>query len=181
MTPDASSTAIVVVDIQEKFVPAIGRMADILPKIKTLLSAAKELKVPVMVTEQYPKGLGRTIPELLPLLPEGFQPLEKTSFSCFGAEGFRTELSKSPVKSLVLIGIETHICLLQTAVHALERGYEVFLVADCVASRNDFDRDIALAFMAKAGVRIVSAESLIFMLLKDASNPAFRAVSKLIK
>jgi nicotinamidase-related amidase len=179
MIPDAQSSAIVVVDVQERFVPAIKGMATLTPKLAMLLSAAKELGVPVIATEQYPKGLGRTIPEIAPLLPSA--PIEKTCFSCFGAEPFRTELAKSPVKTLAITGVEAHVCVLQTAVNALERGYEVFIIADCIASRNDFDRDISLAFLAKSGAKIVSAEAFAFMLLKDASHPAFRAISKLVK
>ena len=181
MIPDSASTAILVVDVQEKFVPAIAGMAAMTSRLSILLAAARELSVPVFATEQYPQGLGHTVPEIASLLPAGQQPFEKTSFSCFGNEAFRIALKQSPVKNLVICGVESHVCVLQTALHAIDRGYRVFIPADCVASRKDFDRDIALDFLAKAGVRIVSAESFIFMLLRDATHPSFKAVSKLVK
>lgn len=174
-------TAITVIDVQERFAPAIKGMDALLPKLSMLLAAAKELSVQVLATEQYPKGLGRTLPEIAALLPTEKQPFEKTSFSCFGSDAFRSALKQTPVKTLALCGVETHVCVLQTALDAIERGYKVFVIADCIASRNDFDRDIALDFMAKAGVRILSAEAFIFMMLKDAAHPSFKAISKLVK
>lgn len=181
MIPEPGTTAIVVVDVQERFVPAIKGMDALLPKLSMLLAAAKELSVQVLATEQYPKGLGRTLPQIAALLPEGQPPFEKTSFSCFGSEEFRTALKQKPVKTLVICGVESHVCVLQTALQAIERGFKVFIPADCVASRSDFDRDAALEFLSRAGVRIVTAEAFVFMLLKDAAHPSFKAVSKLVK
>jgi len=179
--PSAESSALIVVDVQERFAPAIPEMAQSLPRMALALAGAKELGLQLVATEQYPKGLGRTLPEIAALLPQGHIPLEKTSFSCFGAEAFRTELSKSALKTLALIGVESHVCVLQTALDALERGYEVFVLSDCVSSRKGSDKEAALAFLGHAGVKVLSAESFLFMLLKDASHPAFKAVSKLVR
>ncbi len=179
--PSADASALIVIDVQERFAPAIPGIAQALPRICLALSSARELGLQAIATEQYPKGLGRTLPEVAALLPQGTAPIEKTSFSCFGAEAFRTELAKVPKKSLALLGVEAHVCVLQTALDALEKGYEVFLLSDCVASRKDSDKDAALAFLLHSGVKVLSVESYLFMLLKDASHPAFKAVSKLVR
>ncbi|OGV56326.1 MAG: hypothetical protein A2017_14540 [Lentisphaerae bacterium GWF2_44_16] len=179
--PDIGSTVFVLIDMQEKFVPAIPSIATIIPRQKLLLNAARELGVRVAVTEQYPKGLGNTISELKDLLAPSWPLIEKTSFSCFGAPEFRKVIAQFPVKSIVLMGVETHVCVLQTALDALSRDCDVFIASDAVSSRNDIDRDAAFSLMKQNKINVTTSEALIFMLLRDASHPSFRAISKMLR
>lgn len=179
--PEISNSVVVLIDVQEKFVPAIPTIQNILPKQKLILKAAAELKLAAIVTEQYPKGLGNTVPELKELFQPEWPVFEKSSFSCFGCTEFRQELVKAPKKYIAIMGIETHVCLLQTVIDALNKGYQPIVLADTVASRNEYDRQVALDFMRQQGAMIITAESFLFMLMKDSSHPAFRNVSKLLK
>lgn len=179
--PEVSDSLVVLIDVQEKFVPAIPTVQNILPRQKLILKAASELKLSTIITEQYPKGLGNTVPELKELFQPEWPVFEKSSFSCFGSTEFRKELTKSPKKYMAVMGIETHVCLLQTVVDALNKGYKPIVLADTVASRNEYDRQIALDFMRQQGAMIITAEAFLFMLMKDSGHPAFRAVSKLLK
>ena len=179
--PDTDNSIFCIVDMQEKFLPAISEMPAALGRTEILLRAMNELKVPLLVTEQYPRGLGPTLPSLKMLLPEGTPVIEKTSFSCFADKIFREELEKSSRKVLLLAGVETHVCLLQTALEAAAAGYEVYLAEDAVASRRPSDKESALRMMRHAGINVIPSESWIFLLLKDAAHPAFKAISKLIR
>jgi isochorismate hydrolase len=147
---------------------------------KIMLNAAKELTVPVLITEQYSKGLGKTVSSLSVLL-ENWPVFDKTSFSCFGDVNFRREIEKKPFKSLVLMGVETHVCIQQTAIDALDRGFQVFLIADAVNSKRQSDAAISIDFMRGLGVHVTSSESLIFSLLRDAAHPLFKKVVSLLK
>ena len=179
--PDISSTVFVLIDMQEKFVPSIPSMPAIIPRQKLLLNAARELGVRVLITEQYPRGLGSTIPEIKDLLAPGWPLIEKTSFSCFGSPEFRKVITQFPVKSVVLLGIEAHVCVFQTAIDALSRSCNVFVISDAIASRNDIDRDTALSLMKQNGASATTSEALLFMLLRDAAHPSFRTISKMLR
>lgn len=178
--PDPAKLAVVIVDMQEKLLPAMADGAAVLRQHGILLQGAQALKLPVLATEQYPKGLGFTVPELKPLLnPE--TTYEKTSFSCFGSAPFADYFRLGGAKQLVVAGIETHVCVQQTVLDALERGLEVFILADAVASRNPANRDTALALMRNAGAVITSTESFLFECLRGAAHPEFRTISKLVR
>ena len=181
MIPESKSTIISLIDLQERLCGAIEWSKEILPRIKILLGGAKTLGIPVVATEQYPQGLGATLPELKEILPPDTAFLSKTSFSCFGTEDYRKELAKMSKGSLVLVGVESHVCVLQTAIDAVSRGYEVYVPEDCVASRRESDQTAALAFMRSSGIHIVTSEMLLFMLLRDASHPDFKTISKIIR
>ncbi len=180
--PTVNDSILVLIDVQEKFVPAIDSLSSILPRQQIMLEAAKELNLKTIVTEQYTKGLGVTIDELISLIDKTKTPvLEKTAFSCFGSCEFRKTLKQQNVKNIILIGIETHVCVLQTAFDALNDNYNVFVLSDAVTSRKIYEKEKALRFMREEGIKITTVESLLFMLMKDAKHPSFRSISKKIK
>ncbi len=170
---------LIVVDVQEKLLPLVHGWRSVLVNIVKLVKAAKILRIPIVATEQYPKGLGRMVKELSELLEA--QPLEKTTFSCFGAPGFEEEIRRLSARELIIAGIEAHVCILQTALDALRRGYRVVVPADAVGSRRELDWRIALERMRAWGVDVVTAEMLIFELLRDAARPEFKDILKLVK
>ena len=173
--------ALIAVDLQEKLVPAMCETEKFLPRAKILLQGAKELGLRVIATEQYPKGLGPTLPEIAELFPAGTVAAAKTSFSVFGEPAFRGELEKCRPHSLIFCGIEAHVCVLQSVFDALEAGFPVTVAADAVSSRKSADVVLALEAARQAGAWILSTESILFMLLKNSLHPAFKPVSKLIR
>ncbi len=175
------NTLLAVIDMQEKFAPAIHNFQETASRTAVMAAAAAAMKIPLVFTEQYPKGLGPTIPELAKFMTPETPRVEKACFSCFGEEAFRklpTQLQKT---TLILCGVESHVCVLQTALDALERGYEVFVPGDAVSSRHEPDKLAALAFLTSRGVNVVNTESIIFMLLKTSASPFFKAVQKIVK
>jgi len=181
MIPNLSSSLLCIVDLQEKLIGAMGCAQETLKRVKILLEAARALELPMVATEQYPRGLGPTLPEVRELFSEGTPVIEKTQFSCFGANGFRSVVVNSGATDLILIGIESHVCVLQTALDALALGKTVYLVEDCVDSRHASDKASALAYMRGAGIKVLTSEMLLFLFLRDASHPCFKTVSKLIR
>ena len=176
MIVDRERSLLLVVDLQTKMMPAIHDRDEVVANIVWLVRAAQKIGVPVAATEQYPKGLGPTVPEVRALLPAGAVGA-KTRFSGVAAECLGA-LPGADRAQVVVAGVETHVCLLQTALELLEEGKEVYVVADAVGSRRAFDRDWALARMRKEGVRIVTREMVVFEWLGEADTPLFRAVSK---
>ena len=179
--PAVDNTVCVVVDIQTKLLPAMNDPENVLNRAQMLVKGMNDLGVPVVVTEQYPQGLGNTVPELAELFAENTPVIAKTSFSCFGEEAFvnAVDIEKRPV--MVICGIESHVCVTQTALDALNAGFKVFIAADAVNSRKQADIDTALSFLQHAGCNVVSSEAILFMLLKSARHPNFKAVSKLVR
>jgi nicotinamidase-related amidase len=173
---------IVVTDVQERLFGAMDaeRRDEMVRNLKILLSTARRLGTPVVVTEQYPKGLGRTLPELRVLLDDA-PPLEKTAFSACGAAGFSTRLHALDAGPVVLTGVEAHVCVLLTALDLLSRGVGVSIVADAVCSRRVASMDLGLAQARQAGAVITSTETVVFQLLGSSDTEAFREVSKLLK
>lgn len=167
--------------MQEKLLNAMSDASKCIENHELLLKAAAILEIDAIVTEQYPKGLGNTTDELKCLLAENTPVIEKTSFSCFGESKFRTALKSKSRKTLIVSGIEAHVCVQQTVLDLLAAGYEVIVPADALSSRNSENYQLALASMRQAGAFITSSESVVFMLLKDAKHPNFREISKLVK
>ncbi len=178
---DSSKTALVVVDIQEGFRNAIPDFAVIASRASTVVRGFQILSIPVFVTEQYPKGLGHTAEEIRLVLPEDFEVFEKTAFSSCGAGPFVTELEKLGVKQVVLCGLETHVCVNQTAHDLLERGFDVHLLMDCLCSRFEHDKAAGLAKMQMSGVVPSSIEMSLFELMRDAKNANFKEIQAIIK
>ena len=179
--PVIQDPLLVMVDMQERLVPAMTGGEELVARVKILLQGAVELKVPVIATEQYPKGLGPTLPGISELFPEGTPVPAKTSFSVFGEPEFRTALGRRRPHTLIFCGIETHVCVLQSVFDAIEEGFPVILAADAVSSRKSSDVALALEAARQAGSWVLSTESILFLLLKNSLNPSFKAVSKLIK
>ena len=173
---------LVVVDVQERLFNAMDaeRRDDMVANVKILVSAAQRLGVPVLVTEQYPKGLGRTLPEVRALLGEA-PAFEKTAFSCADASGFMDRLLGLGADHVLLTGIEAHVCVLLTALDLLTRGLRVSVVADAVCSRRPASLEIGLGQARQAGAVITSTETVVFQLLGSADSDAFRELSKLLR
>ena len=171
--------AFVLVDIQEKFVPVIHNIETVIDNANRLVRGASILKIPLIVTEQYPKGLGRTVDDIG--LDEEQEIIEKVSFDCFGCDGFTRKLEELKVSSLVIFGIEAHVCVLKTALEAVARNYEAHVVADAVSSRTEENKILALERLRQSSVFIVSTEMLLFQLMDRAGTDEFKAISRLIK
>lgn len=179
---DAERCALIVVDIQEKLLPPIFESAQLLKNSQLLIRLAGILKIPALVTTQYAKGLGNTTPEIASLLPET-QPIDKQMFSCFGSDVFCSMLKRLPGNrnTVLLCGMETHICVMQTALAALREGYLVHVASDAVSSRTEWNWKIGLERMRDAGSVISSTEMIMYELLKSSGAPAFKELLPYLK
>lgn len=173
---------LVVTDVQERLFGAMDaeRRDEMVRNLKILLTAARRLGTPVVVTEQYPRGLGRTLPELRVLLDES-PPIEKTTFSACGAAGFTERVAGHAAEPVILTGVEAHVCVLLTALDLLSKGYRVSIIADAVCSRREATMDVGLAQARQAGAVITSTETVVFQLLGGSDTEAFREISKLLR
>ena len=178
---DRATAQLVVVDVQEKLCRAMD--AQVLDKltnnISILIDAAAELGLPAIATEQYVKGLGETLPVLKEKMAA--PSLEKMTFSCCGGDGFMEKLAANDRRQVILVGMETHVCVLQTALELLSAGYVVHLVCDAVMSRRKDNWKFALKTMAAAGAVLTSTESVVFQLLRVAGTDEFKKLSKLVR
>ncbi len=173
-------SALVIIDVQERLFPHIHDRERVLSRIDLLILAAGQLKVPVLLTEQYPKGLGGTIEAIRKALP-GNTPLTKIDFSCVPAPGFGDRLNSLERDQIVLSGIETHVCVAQTAIDLAAQGKEVFVLADATGSRRPLDAKIALRRLDRCGVIVTTAESVVFEWLRRAGTDAFKALQPKLK
>lgn len=178
---DKNKTVLVVVDFQEAFRTPINDFAQIAPRISIAVRGFQILNLPVIITEQYPKGLGRTAEEILFSLPPDFEIIEKTAFSSCGATAFIERLKATGASQIVLCGLETHICINQTAHDLLNENYEVHVLTDCVSSRFTQDKETALRKMQSSGVVPSTVEMALFELMRDAKHEQFKAIQELIK
>ena len=175
-----SNLNVVLIDVQEKLFPVMSNYVELESRLLTLINGLSLLEVSPIITEQYPEKLGGTITSLSSLL-NNTSNYSKRSFSCFGDHSFETEVLSSVKKKLVLCGIETHVCVLQTALDALELGLDVVVVTDAVSSRNELDKEIALKRMEQSGVQFTTVESLLFELMQTSEHEKFKDLSRLIK
>ncbi len=173
---DRERAALVVIDVQEGFREAIGGFDAIAAATATMVRGATAIGIPVLVTEQYPEGLGATVPEVAAHLPDGLEPLSKTAFSAAAADGF----DLGGREQAVVCGIEAHVCVSQTVLDLLAAGVEVHVVADAVGSRSAANRELGLARAERAGAWPTSVETALFELLGSAGGEDFKAVQKLI-
>ncbi|MBX9679717.1 MAG: isochorismatase family protein [Gemmataceae bacterium] len=176
---DPAETAVLVVDMQEKLLPKILNAEALTRNAAFLLDATKLLDVHVLATEQYPKGLGPTVAEIAKRLPE--KRAEKTGFSCARVEGLTDSLRKLDKFRVVLVGIETHVCVLNTALDLIAEDFWVYLPVDALGSRYAIDHDTALRRMESAGAVLTTAETTVFEWLKDAKHPRFKEASGLVQ
>ncbi len=179
----ADDSVLVLVDVQQRLAASMPdeSLAGLVAAATRLLQAADRLGIPVIVTEQYPAGLGTTLEELRDRLPAGHRLLDKTSFSCCGADGFEAHLQSLNRRQLVLTGMETHICVLQTALQLRAGGYTVFVAEDAVCARSAARSRNGIERMRQAGVIVSHSESVLFEWLGDARHEHFKAVSALLK
>ncbi len=175
----AQDSVLVIIDMQERLVPAMQAPARTIRNTKTLLAAASEVSVPVIMTEQYPKGLGATVPELKPT--EDTIVLPKMHFSCMEDADFANAFRGFDRKQAVIAGMEAHICVVQTAASLIEAGYEVFVVSDATASRTLESEQACIARLNASGVGIMTTEMVVFEWLGQAGTPAFKKLLPLIK
>lgn len=175
----AEESVLVIIDMQERLVPAMQAPARTIRNSRTLLSSAHELGIPVIMTEQYPAGLGHTVPELTGT--PGMIVLEKMHFSCMEDNSFAETLASLGRKQVVLAGMEAHICVVQTAASMIEQNYEVFVVSDATASRTLESEQACIARLSASGAGIVTTEMVVFEWLGKAGTPAFKTLLPLIK
>ena len=175
--PDRNRTTLVVIDVQQRLAPAMAEFGPALANMQRLIRGFQLLRRPVVVTEQYPQGLGPTLPSISRWAPQ--TAFEKVAFSCFGCREFVDSLR--PDTELVLCGIEAHVCVLQTALDGLTSDRRVWIAGDAVTSRRVANRETGLAQARQAGAFVAATESLLFGLLGSADTDEFRAVAKLVK
>jgi len=181
-TLEPEQCAIIVVDIQEKLLPPIWEKERLLRNAQLLIRLAGIVKIPALVTTQYTKGLGNTVPEIAQLLPEA-PAIDKLMFSCFGSDAFCSMLKRLPGQrtTVLLCGMETHICVMQTALGALREGYLVHVAADAVSSRTELNWHLGLNRMQAAGAILSSTEMMIYELLRQSGAPAFKELLPFLK
>jgi isochorismate hydrolase len=181
MLLDASKASLLVVDVQERLLPAMAAAEQVLAKANIVLQVANALQIPIAISEQYPKGLGPTVSSLEIF---GARPFEKLSFSCWRDDGLRhhfIEQHEGGRPQVIVVGIEAHVCVLQTCVDLAFAGFGVFAVADAMSSRSAHSHDLALQRLRHANVEVVNTEMAVFELLGRAGTPQFKALSGLIK
>jgi isochorismate hydrolase len=169
-----------IIDIQDKLASVMKMKDQVVKNCLHLIELAKMQGIPVVVTEQYPKGLGRTIAEIQAALPS-YKPIEKVAFNCCGEPAFLTEVKKPGKKKVIIMGMETHICVLQTSLGLLQEGLDVHLVQDAVCSRTKENWKAGVEFMRDAGAVITCTETVLFQLLRVAGTEEFKKISQRIK
>ena len=177
----AGSTALIVVDIQEAFRDAIPGSSSLIERAVIAVQGFQILGLPVIVTEQYPKGLGRTVEEILLSLSDVGGILEKSTFSALGSETVVDRLKSGGIQKVLICGVETHVCVNQTAHDLLASGFDVHLLLDAVGSRNETDKDAAIRKMTFSGVVPSTVEMALFELMRDSRHPHFKEIQSLIK
>jgi len=179
---ERDQAVLIVIDVQDVLMKKMDREVGkkVIQNIQTLLTFAKGMAIPILITEQYPKGLGNTVAEIR-MEMGSILPIEKVSFSCCGVVAFNNQLNHLRRSQILLAGIETHVCVLQTASDLIQEGYEVHVVADAVCSRKKLDWETGLRWMEKRGAMISTTEIIAFQLLKEAGTEEFRRLSKLLK
>jgi len=174
------NTVVVAIDFQERLFPVMHDKEKLLKNVLKLVKGSKALQVPVIITEQYPNGLGPTLPEIKELLQD-IQPIEKTCFSCCDEGNFTAALAATKRKQVLICGIEAHICVYQTAMALLRAGYEVQVVADCISSRDPENKMVSLFKMGSAGASPTTVETVLFELLKVGRGDTFKEISNIVK
>ena len=173
-------TVAVIIDVQEKLYPLISNNEKMTMNITRLIKGLKVLEIPMLITQQYTKGIGETITPIKEAIGE-FSHIEKLSFSCCGDPIFLDALKKLGRKNVIITGIESHVCVLQTALDLIDMGYQPVLIEDCVSSRNLNDKKYALKRMKSAGAILSTYESILFELTVVSGTEQFKAISRIVK
>ena len=174
------NTAFAVIDFQEKLMPAMSYREELEDKTLRLIKGMKALGIPTIVTQQYTKGIGETIPSIAEALGD-FAPIDKTTFSCLANPDFAEKLKATGRKNVVICGIEAHICVQQTALELLEEGYGVYVAVDCISSRSQDDMLWSVTRMGEAGAIVTTYEAILYEILRDSKAEGFKAVSAIVK
>jgi nicotinamidase-related amidase len=177
----ADDTLLMVIDMQEPFLRGIWERDRVVENVATLMKAAKILRVPIVPTLQYQERMGGCIPEIARLLPALSEPFDKLSFSCMGDDAITSEVNRSGRKQVLLCGVETHVCVHQTALDLQALGFQVHVAADAVSSRTERNWQVGLERMRSAGIQISSVEMAAFELMVEAGTPEFREIISLLK
>ena len=180
MTINREDTLAVFIDFQERLMPAMSRKEELEDKVCRLARGLNVLGIPKIVTQQYTKGIGETVPAVAEALGE-FEPIDKTTFNCMGHVDFVNSLEIISRPNIVVCGIEAHICLQQTVEQLLAEGYNVYVTVDCISSRSQNDFMWACERMEKAGAIMTTYESVLYELLKDSKAEGFKEISKIVK
>ncbi len=176
----SEDTIAIAVDYQTRILPAMHGIEPLLSRSVTLLKGLQLLNIPVILTRQYPKGLGDTVPEIQ-AVTDGCPVLDKTTFSCYDASSVREALEASGRKTVLVFGIEAHVCVLQTVIDLIDNGYQAVLVEDCISSRKPSDMTAAQIRAQQEGARISTCEAILFELMRISGTPVFKEISKLVK
>lgn len=178
-----NNAILAVIDVQERLMAVIHDATEIDANVGRLIRGCRVLGVPVIVTEQYPKGIGPTTPNVREAMFDAgvSEPIQKMCFSSFGADEFADTLSRSGRKQVILCGVEAHVCVFQTCRDLLDAGFEVFIVADATSSRTERNRDLATRRMTSDGARLVTTEMALFEMTVASGTDEFRAISRLVK
>jgi nicotinamidase-related amidase len=177
---ERNNTIFVIIDIQEKLSSKMKYRTSILNNTIKLINSCKILNIPIIVTEQYPKGIGQTEKEIIEHLPE-YNPILKMTFSCYGEENFRDALNGAKKSNIIIAGIEAHVCVLQTALDCIKAGYNVHVIKDAICSREESNMETAIKLMFAGGAVISSTEIAIFQLLKECGTEEFKKIMPFIK
>ena len=180
-TLELTQSALVIIDMQEAFRTKIPGFTEIAKRIAMMVEGAKLLNLPIIVSEQYPKGLGHTAEEIKAVLPSDLEIIEKTTFSSCGVRQFQTQLERAQAKQVLACGIEAHICVNQTVHDLLAAGFQVHLLTDCIGARVENNKQTAMAKMQLSGAVPSSIEMSLFELMHDAKHEQFKAIQKLVK
>jgi len=170
----------ILVDVQERLFPHINQSEELLDKLSLLLQGLRNLEIPLIVSEQYKKGLGETIRAIKPWV-ENQKHIEKTSFSCLDEPEIKQEIESRNRKQILVFGIETHVCVMQTCIDLKEQGFDVYVVADACSSRSEIDKEYAIKRLATEGIFITSVESVLFEICRFSGTDRFKIISKLVR
>ncbi len=177
----AEDTLALVIDFQERLIPVIDRKEELLHNTEILIKGLCALNIDAIVTQQYTKGIGMTVPAICEAVGKGFAYSDKVTFSCAENEEIFEKIAKSGKKNIIICGIEAHICVLQTVIDLRDKGYQVILVEDCVGSRRESDRQVGIKRAIAEGALPTTYESILFELTRTAKTDVFKEISKLIK
>ncbi len=177
---EVNRTVLIIIDVQEKLARVMHEKEALVSNLQRLVKGMTVLEVPVIVTEQYPQGLGPTVPEIASLLP-GLTPLPKTAFSCWNDEQFVNKLKSLQRTQVLICGIEGHVCVYQTACDLIAHGYETYAVTDTITSRTPENRQLSFEMMKQVGARMTGTETVLFELLKAAQGDKFKKISQIVK
>jgi len=177
----AEDTLALIIDFQERLVPVIDHKEELIHNTQILIQGLKILQIPMLVTQQYTKGLGMTVSTVAEAVGEGIENNDKITFSCAEDVNILKKIEETGRKNIIICGIEAHVCVLQTVIDLMEKGYHVVLVEDCIGSRKERDRKAALKRAISEGAVITTYEAILFELTRVAKTESFKEISKLIK